>query len=288
MNDSQTMLEKDRAWYPVSHVYSPLTKNFFRVIADHMGAKSEPSNIATATTLAFPAPGDLRAVSIAARSIDLAWTSSSSFAIRYAIEQTTGASPWTACDTVWAGTDGVTVSGLQPSTDYSFRVCGLREAAVSPYSNVLDVRTRMFLPTPTNFRVSVQSTTEVLLNWLDNATGETGYEVEQRSPLQPWLLVETTGPDATSYARTNLTPDSTFFFRVRAVGDNAASDWSEECSVKMSAPPAAPLGLVVSALDYNSVRLSWKRGSPNVTTHEIDRREGGGVWTTAMSVAGSD
>jgi len=266
----------------------PSSTYSFRVIADRMGNKSAASNTAAATTLPFPAPYNLRTLSVASRSVVLTWSDSTTFATDFLIEQKTGASQWIRRDTVRLETGSVTLQDLQPSTGYSYRVCGLRNIAVSPYSNILDVITRQFLPAPTNFQVSVYSSTEARLTWKDNANGETGYEIEQRMPLQQWTLVNTTGPDAASYSRAGLIPDSTYYFRVRAVGDDAASDWSEERMIVMSAPPDAPVSLAATALDYRSVRLNWKRSSPNVKSNEIERREAGGDWTAALTASGGD
>lgn len=58
---------------------------------------------------------------------------------------------------------------------------------------------------------------DILLTWVDNAIGETGYEIWQKQGPGAFLLIHTTAADETSYEVTGLTPNLPYTYKVRAV-----------------------------------------------------------------------
>jgi len=66
------------------------------------------------------------------------------------------------------------------------------------------------------------SASQIDLTWVDNATDETGYEVEQASGAAgPWTRIKTLPANATSTADTGLAGATTYFYRVRATATPA-------------------------------------------------------------------
>lgn len=85
---------------------------------------------------------------------------------------------------------------------------------------------------PANLRSTGKTTTSISLAW-DQATDNAGvshYEVEMKPDSGSWQQVA--APSGTAYTQTNLTPSTTYTFRVRAV-DKAGnpSSWSAELMV---------------------------------------------------------
>ncbi len=83
---------------------------------------------------------------------------------------------------------------------------------------------------PTGLVAELVSDSEIRLTWTDNAQDETSYRVE-RSPFDALIWIEIASLDAntTVYLDSDLTCDSSYFYRVRAFreSDRTFSDYSE-------------------------------------------------------------
>lgn len=78
----------------------------------------------------------------------------------------------------------------------------------------------------------VLSQTEVELTWTDNVDGETAFEIERSKFISTlWQPLATVPANTTSYTDTDLTPDFTYFYRVRAVNDTDTSVFSNEVEI---------------------------------------------------------
>jgi len=77
---------------------------------------------------------------------------------------------------------------------------------------------------PTALIANAISEVEVALSWTDNASDEDGYSVEHAlAGSGAWLLVGTTGADATAFRDASVLCGSTYDFRVSAI--NCAGSW---------------------------------------------------------------
>jgi hypothetical protein len=73
------------------------------------------------------------------------------------------------------------------------------------------------LDPPEDLVATAVSATQIDLTWTDPNLAEGGYEI-QRSPTGAgdWTVIDTVAADETSYSDTSLTPDTTYYYRVRA------------------------------------------------------------------------
>ena len=112
--------------------------------------------------------------------------------------------------------------------------------------------------------VATASTTSVRLTW-DDLDGATKYRVEHRlsTSTGSWTPVDTT---ANVRNVANLTPETSYAFRIRAYGDGTTykAAWGAEAATTAStvgivplAKPPAPGGLSASSSGENSVSVSW-------------------------------
>jgi len=92
------------------------------------------------------------------------------------------------------------------------------------------------ISTPTNLSANV-SGNNVSLSWTDNASNETGYQVERSTTSgSGFSLLTTLSANATSYSDNGLS-DGTYYYRVRATGaNNTFSDYSNEASAQIGTP----------------------------------------------------
>jgi len=71
--------------------------------------------------------------------------------------------------------------------------------------------------------VTTTTQDEIDLSWTDNASNETGFEIERATfSAGPWEKVGETAANVTAFASTGLSPGTTYYHRVRATGAGGA------------------------------------------------------------------
>ncbi len=126
------------------------------------------------------------------------------------------------------------------------------------------------LAAPTDLTATALSMSSIGLDWVDNSTGEDGYEV-QRQEGSNFVPIDYLPPDAQSYADSNLDPDTAYVYRVRAfIGTTQFSDFSNPASAttlstpSITPPPGLfdpPSDLVATAAGSERINLSWHDNS---------------------------
>ncbi|MEQ8468160.1 DUF4114 domain-containing protein [Coleofasciculus sp. E1-EBD-02] len=79
--------------------------------------------------------------------------------------------------------------------------------------------------TPSDLSLTAVSATEIELTWADNSNDETGFRIERSRDQENWTVVATTVADVTRYRDTELTSNTQYYYRLRAIndiGDSAA------------------------------------------------------------------
>ena len=113
---------------------------------------------------------------------------------------------------------------------------------------------------PTNLTAQASSSTQIQLQWSDNATNETGYKIERAtSSSGPWTQIATTGSNATSYSNAGLSAQTTYYYRVRASntsGDSPYSNTATATTPPDTSPPSAPTNLVAQP-GSRRIALTW-------------------------------
>lgn len=132
-----------------------------------------------------------------------------------------------------ATNDGYSV-GLQVRVASNFASVTTANASVS-YTQVNDTQftpitagtSYVFSPpipaAPTNGSVTNLTQTSLRLNWTDNASNETGYEVRRSTDGINYSIIAIYPPDATSSDDAGLTPNTQYFYKVNATSDGALS-----------------------------------------------------------------
>lgn len=121
------------------------------------------------------------------------------------------------------------------------------------------------------------NSTSIRLNWTDNSSDETGFEIRRSGAggANP-AIVATVLANTTTYVDSTLTPNSFYNYNVRAVRGTVASEWANVVSAKT--PAADPDGTWVDA-DVGSDGLT---GSTSEASGTITMQAGGAdIWGTA-------
>lgn len=124
---------------------------------------------------------------------------------------------------------------------------------------------------PTSLAGEALGITSIKLTWNQNASpanNETGFEVYQATAAAgPYTLIKVTDPDASNYTVPNLRSFTNYYFKLRAINDNAASQPTSVINVKTlkdTTAPTAPTNLTITSATKNQVILTWGASSDDV------------------------
>jgi len=256
---------------------------------------------------AIPAPGYTVTGPVNNPTVNLTWVDNSSKEIRFRVERATDAAFTTGLkvSTVPANTVTFADNTVTNNTAYWYRVYAVGPDVgdtqmvnfptmfAESVSNTLPVTvgapTSAVPANPSTLTATVLAGPQVRLNWVDNATNETGFSVERctQSATVTCLLAadyaqiaiappkNNTG--ATSYIDATVTPGNTYFYRVfavNAIGPSAAP--TNQTSAAIPAIPAAPTNFRVSVVKAGgnnyTATLNWVHpGGTSLTNFTVQR-----------------
>jgi len=136
-------------------------------------------------------------------------------------------------------------------------------------------------PTNLNFTNAVTAGTpassSLTVNWNDNATNETNYVLERSNDGSNFTVIATLPANTASYNETGLTPNTQYYYRVKAINATESSIYTSNASVTTPPVPSAPTkpisptpanGNNYVELSGGNLLLKWT-GSSNTTTYSV-------------------
>ena len=278
---------------------SPGTTRHYRVAAVNRHGQGEWSDEVQATTSRPPGrPTGLTARAQGTSRIELDWTAPTGGGpvTGYWIEwSSTGTGGWTR-RVRNSRTTSYTDTGLSAGTTRHYRVAAINTAGEGPWSRVVQATTEVSVPgAPGSFSVNpngLRGSTELRLTWRppSNTGGSpiTGYRIEWSS-TGTWpgtFLLPGPSGTATTYVDTGLAPNTTRYYRVRAI--NAQGQGNPSTVVRgttNAARPGQPRNLRARAAGPTSITLAWEApasdGGERITGYTIRRRgPNDGTWIT--------
>lgn len=143
-----------------------------------------------------------------------------------------------------------------------------------------------YIAAPASLTATAVSKSQIQLTWTDQASNETGYQVERSLNGSTWVVVATLGANSTGYLNSGLAANTTYQYRVRAVNGSANSEYSNLASATTLADvPAAPGNLTWTVAGKKNAILSWTDNSSNETGFKVQRSTNGTSWTTLTTLA---
>ncbi len=268
-----------------------------RDAANNVGTRTLTITLDTASTTTPPlAPSGLGAQAVSATQINLTWTDNSTNETGFAVERApdAGGVPGTFAQIATVGANATVYNntGLTPSTAYWYRVRASNGGGSSAYSNTGTATTLSGKPAaPTVLTATASSATVIALAWTDNSTDETGFLVE-RAPdnagvAGTYVQIASLGVNVKAYNNTGLTPSTKYWYRVRAAGTVANSDYTNEATATtLSGAPNAPTGLTATASSATAIALAWTDNSTDETGFLVERApDNAGVAGTYVQIA---
>lgn len=140
-----------------------------------------------------------------------------------------------------------------------------------------------FIIPPSNINFTNLATTEVpaasslTVNWGDNATNESNYVVERSVKGTDFTVISTLGANITTYNDTGLTPNTQYYYRIKAINSTESSVYNTIATVTTLPIPAVPdkasspnpaTGFNSVELVNGTVSLKWN-GSSNTVNYSV-------------------
>lgn len=265
------------------------TKYYYRVKAKNSFGDSGYSNEINLTTppCGSPpnAPSELNGVASSCNKVDLTWTDNSDNEDGFKIERKEIEGSYAEAGTVSANVAAFSDTTVQPNKTYYYRVRAYNGFGNSNYSGEVNTTTPPCgtpPSAPTNLTASVISTTEVSLSWTDVSDNEDGFKIERKESGGTYSEIKTLSAGTTSYSDTGLSPNTTYYYRIRAFNSYGTSSYSNEASATTKAElsvPAKPTNLFASASSPTEIRLSWTDASDNEDGFKVERKTSGSSFT---------
>jgi hypothetical protein len=199
----------------------------------------------------------------------------------------------------WDGGFGIAVDG--PRNVY---VTGDTNSTNFPILNPIQVRnvdsTYVFVtkigepvtPTePSSLTAKATSSTSIVLAWKDNSDNETGFKIERKdgdcASDNPWAQIARKVVNAITHTNTELTPNTTYSYRVRAYNAAGNSSYSGcvSATTGLAETPKTPTDLKATSISTRKITLVWKDNSLDETSFKIYRKLNSGTFSLLQTTA---
>ena len=221
-----------------------------------------------------PTPPDLlAATTVSASGINLQWRDNDSTETSYEVQRCTAAScsNFTRLDSLAANATSYQHTGLASNESFTYRVRAVNAVGGSNYSATATATTIVPDP-PSGLSATTISASQINLQWTDNATTETSYEVQRcvAASCSSFTRLDSLAANVTTYQNTGLASNESFTYRVRAINSAGGSAFSATATAT-TILPAAPSSLSATTISASQINLQWTDNSTTETSYEVQR-----------------
>lgn len=174
-------------------------------------------------------------------------------------------------------------TGLVPSASYTYRVKARTATNESLYSNELTVK-NLYLEAPSGLSATVEADSSVTLNWTDNSTDESGFEIwryVEGTGTGTYTLYATVGQNVVTFTDKTVHTGVQYSYMVRAyvASGSLYSEYSGTASVGVGLINP-PTDLYYTYVSSTRVLLRWTDTSDNESGFIVERKIGeNGEWS---------
>lgn len=142
---------------------------------------------------------------------------------------------------------------------------------------------------PTSLSTTNTTYNSVSLQWTDNATNESGFQIERSEDNINFAAVGSAAANATTYTDQNLYGGTLYYYRVRAISSTAGasipSNVASTTTLWDPALPFSPRNLITTAISTSEIELVWEDRSTNETGFKIERSIDGVAFSQIAAVS---
>ncbi len=256
----------------------------YHVQARGFSGLSPVSNDAGGTVDLPSAPLNLTGTAVSSSQIDLTWMDTSNNESGFGIERSEDGVLFAPLADVGSGVTVYQDATVVVGPVYTYRVKATNGIGSSAYATTpsgISVTADPPMPpaNPSALLASAVSAGQVNLTWVDNSDNELTFRIERATGEGAFSTLGTVGMNIINFSDTTVSPETTYNYRVIAVGaggDSAPSNISGVVTPVL--PPSAPSGLQVTAATSAQVDLSWTDTSPDETAFRMERALGAGAF----------
>lgn len=223
---------------------------FYRIKATVNELTSSYQEISVTTPSLLSSP-EIASQLLSNKALKLVWKAVLG-ATSYTLERKVASGTYLSLGTLGVSTQEYVDSNLIPSQQYSYRIKAYSSLSESLYSEVTTTLPAV-LETPV-LAGNITYNNALTLSWkaVPNASY---FQVERKIEGGSYVKIANVNSPTLSYADTNLIPNTSYVYRIKAYSSNSESVYSE-LTLKLPALLTTP-SLVATAIDYQGVQLSW-------------------------------
>lgn len=233
------------------------------------------------------APRNLALKVVSMSQIDLRWDDSSDNEIGFQVQRSINGVDYSEIASVAENNTLYSNQSLTPDTKYWYRVQAYNNYGKSGFSNVVSETTPTVPKAPSNLTGKMVATTQINLNWTDNATNETGFRLERSTNGVNYTLLAAPEANKVSYTDVGLIAGTTYWYRILAANSHGNSGYSNIISIKIDEiielTPPASLRVIDAA--ESQITIQWTDRSSSESGFVVERKAGNSTtWSTLTTV----
>jgi len=133
---------------------------------------------------------------------------------------------------------------------------------------------------PMGVSAQALSPTSVRVTWNDLSRIEERFDIGKSSGGN-WDVTGTADPNSQEYLVNNLSPNTTYTFRVHSVNRYGASVWVSSEQVTTPGPPPSPRAMLAEGISTSEIRLTWQMDQTRHNGFIVEEMREGGDWTVS-------
>ena len=214
---------------------NPGTTYHYRIRSTDAGGSSHVSGNFTFTTTAALSSGNVTASSTSTSSAVITWTTnrSSNSQVEYGVTTSYGSS--TPLDSTLVVNHSQTLTNLNPGTTYNYRIRSADANGASHVSGNFTFTTTAALSS-SNVAASSITTSSAVITWTTNRSSNSQVEYGRTSSYGFATAVDSTLVVSHSQTLTNLTPGTTYHYRIRSTDANGSAHVSANFTFTTAVP----------------------------------------------------
>ncbi|MFH1860768.1 MAG: fibronectin type III domain-containing protein, partial [bacterium] len=253
----------------------PDTGYSYRVAACNKNGEGVSDAINIKTSRGLPQmPSGLKIANVSQAAISISWAGSGNEA-GFRLERRKDNTPYNEIAIMGTGITSYEDTDVFPNTIYYYRICAYSLNGDSKYSSEIQAITRDIQPFFPSELKALTVEDGIRLSWQDNSTNENGFRIERKQNTTQFEEIAVAGANKKYYEDRNISPETTYIYRICAYNDIGNSLYSYEVKVvtpSLPNPPSSPAGLKGIATSPSQINLSWTDESDDEDGFIIEKK----------------